>query len=70
MFKDLPFGPLINSSDTNLNNYFGFVYGEIIPPSEERLFLFLFLIVAYIEFRYPNTGWLSCSPKEEHLFLD
>jgi len=37
MTFDMPGGNPIYSTDTNLANYFGFVYGEVIPPSEEEL---------------------------------
>jgi len=37
MLNDLPVGNPTLSNDTNLNNYFGFVYGEITAPSYERL---------------------------------
>lgn len=37
MLNDMPIGNPIFSTDTNLDNYFGFVYGEVIPPSEKEL---------------------------------
>jgi hypothetical protein len=32
MLKDLPIGSLIESTDTNLNNYFGFCYASVNVP--------------------------------------
>jgi hypothetical protein len=32
MLKDIPIGPLIKSSDTNLDNYFGFCYATVNVP--------------------------------------
>lgn len=34
MLKDLPYGPLINSSDTNVNNYFGYCYASVNVPKD------------------------------------
>jgi len=48
MIKDLPYGPLINSSDTNLNNYFGYCYASVNIPKE--------VIAPILPFRTDNVG--------------
>jgi len=54
MLNDLPVGNPTFSNDTDLNNYFGFVYGEITPPLESRL------RVPYIQFRNEKTDVVDC----------
>jgi len=54
MLNDLPVGNPTVSIDKNLDNYFGFVYGEITAPSYERL------RVPYIQLRDEKTDIISC----------
>jgi hypothetical protein len=56
MLNDMPVGEPILSNEKNINNFFGFAYGEIIPPSESRL------KNLYIQKRNDN-GSVSC-PRE------
>jgi hypothetical protein len=37
MLGEMPLGNPIFSTDKNINNIFGFVYGKITPPSEDKL---------------------------------
>ena len=37
MLKDMPLGNPIFTTENDLNNIFGFVYGKITPPSRDRL---------------------------------
>jgi len=53
MLNDMPVGDPILSNETNINNFFGFAYGEIIPPSESKL------KNLYIQKRNDN-GSVSC----------
>ena len=54
MLNDLPVGNPTLTNDTNLNNYFGFVYGEITAPNYERL------RIPYIQMRDEKTDIISC----------
>jgi len=36
MLNDMPVGDPVISNDTNLDNYFGFCYANIIPPKKFR----------------------------------
>ena len=54
MLNDMPIGNPILSNDTNLDNYFGFVYGEITAPDYERL------RVPYIQLRDKNSDIVDC----------
>ena len=54
MLNDLPVGNPTLSNDTNLNNYFGFVYGEITAPSYEKL------RIPYIQLRDEKSDIISC----------
>ena len=54
MLNDLPVGNPTLTNDTNLNNYFGFVYGEITAPNYERL------RIPYIQMRDEKTDNISC----------
>jgi len=37
MLNYMPVGNPVFTTENNLNNIFGFVYGEVIPPCEEKL---------------------------------
>jgi len=54
MLNDMPIGNPIFSTDTDLNNYFGFVYGEITAPESDRL------RVAYIQNRDDKSSDVNC----------
>jgi hypothetical protein len=54
MLQDMPIGNPTFTTDNNLNNIFGFVYGTIIAPSEE------ILQVPIIQYRNPRNGSISC----------
>jgi len=54
MLNDLPVGNPTFSNDKNLDNYFGFVYGEITAPDESRL------RVPYIQLRDEKTDDIYC----------
>ena len=54
MLNDLPVGNPTFSTDTNLDNYFGFVYGEITAPDINRL------RVPYIQLRDEKTDNIYC----------
>jgi len=54
MLNDMPIGNPIFSTDNDLNNYFGFVYGEITAPEYERL------RVPYIQMRDGTSDNIDC----------
>jgi hypothetical protein len=54
MLEDMPVGNPTFSTDTNLFNYFGFVYGTVTAPSKEDL------NITYIQMRDENSGNVSC----------
>lgn len=54
MLNDMPVGNPIYTTDKNLENIFGFVYGKVTPPSVE------ILRVPFIQYRDPSTGSVSC----------
>ena len=54
MLNDMPIGNPTFSNDTVLDNYFGFVYGEITPPDYNRL------RVPYIQCRDEKTDLVDC----------
>ena len=54
MLNDMPIGNPTFSNDTDLNNYFGFVYGEITAPDYERL------RVPYIQMRDDTSDNIDC----------
>ena len=54
MLKDMPIGNPTLSNDTDLNNYFGFVYGEITAPDYNRL------RVPYIQMRDDKSDEVVC----------
>ena len=54
MLNDMPIGNPTLSNDTNLDNYFGFVYGEITAPDESRL------RVPYIQCRDDKSDNVDC----------
>jgi len=54
MLKDMPVGDPILSLEKNLNNIFGFVYGEISSPDEQTL------QVPFIQHRNPFNNLISC----------
>jgi len=54
MLNDMPIGNPILSNDTNLDNYFGFVYGEITAPDYERL------RVPYIQIKDDKSDIVNC----------
>jgi len=54
MLNDLPVGNPTFSNDTVLDNYFGFVYGEITPPDYNRL------RVPYIQCRDEKSDVVDC----------
>ena len=54
MLNDMPIGNPSLSTDTELNNYFGFVYGKITAPDSNQL------RVPYIQMRDDKTGEVSC----------
>jgi len=54
MLNDLPVGNPILSNDTELDNYFGFVYGEITAPDVNTL------RVPYIQLRDEKTDQSTC----------
>ena len=54
MLNDMPIGNPILSNDTNLDNYFGFVYGEITAPDYNTL------RVPYIQMKDENSDITNC----------
>jgi len=54
MLNDMPVGNPVLSLEKNLDNIFGFVYGEIICPDES------ILKVPYIQYKDPETNLNSC----------
>jgi len=54
MLNDMPIGNPILSNDTNLDNYFGFVYGEITAPDYNTL------RVPYIQMKDDNSDITNC----------
>jgi len=54
MLNDMPIGNPTLSTDKDLNNYFGFVYGEITAPDYNRL------RVPYIQLRDSKTDNVEC----------
>jgi len=54
MLQDMPVGSPVLSLETNLDKIFGFVYGEIICPSENEL------QVPFIQYRDPLGRMVSC----------
>jgi hypothetical protein len=54
MLNDMPVGSPILSLETNLNNIFGFVFGEITCPNENEL------QVPFIQYRDPIDNTVSC----------
>lgn len=54
MLNDMPLGDPIFSLERDLNNIFGFVYGEIICPNEN------ILQVPFIQFKDPISGINEC----------
>ena len=54
MLNDMPLGDPVLSLETNLDNIFGFVYGEIIAPDEQTL------QVPFIQNRDPLFKFKSC----------
>ena len=54
MLNDMPVGNPTLSTDKNLENYFGFVYGEITAPDLNRL------RIPYIQMRDDKTGDVTC----------
>jgi len=54
MLNDMPIGNPTFSNDTNLDNYFGFVYGEITAPDVNTL------RVPYIQYRDDKTDNVNC----------
>ena len=54
MLNDMPIGNPTLSNDTNLDNYFGFVYGEITAPDVNTL------RVPYIQMRDEKTDIVDC----------
>jgi hypothetical protein len=36
MLNDMPIGKIIKSTDTNLDNYFGFCYASVTVPSNVK----------------------------------
>ena len=54
MLNDMPIGNPTLSNDTNLDNYFGFVYGEITAPDVNTL------RVPYIQMRDENSDLVDC----------
>jgi hypothetical protein len=56
MLNDMPVGDPILTNENDLENFFGFCFGKVIPPSEERL------KNLYIQYRNED-GTVSC-PRE------
>ena len=54
MLKDMPVGNPVYSTDKNLDNIFGFVFGKVTAPSEAELG------VPIIQYRDPKTNKVSC----------
>ena len=54
MLKDMPVGNPVYSTDKNLDNIFGFVFGKVTAPSEAEL------RVPIIQYRDPKTNKVSC----------
>jgi len=54
MLQDMPVGDPTLSLETNLDNIFGFVYGEITCPNEQVL------RVPFIQYRDPYKNIVSC----------
>lgn len=54
MLNDMPLGEPILSLETNLDNIFGFVYGELIAPNEQTL------RVPFIQYNDPITRNVTC----------
>lgn len=54
MLEDMPVGNPIYTTEKNLDNIFGFVYGKVIAPSAEEL------KIPFIQFKDPKTGIVSC----------
>ena len=54
MLKDMPVGNPVYSTDKNLDNIFGFVFGKVTAPSEAEL------RVPIIQYREPKTNKVSC----------
>ena len=50
----MPVGNPIYTTDKNLENIFGFVFGKITAPSAEQL------RVPFIQYRDPETGSVTC----------
>ena len=53
MLEDMPISNLIYTTEKNLNNIFGFVYGKVIAPSAEEL------KISFIQFKDSKTGIVS-----------
>lgn len=54
MLKDMPIGNPIFTTERNLDNLFGFVYGTITAPNDDVL------KVPFIQYRDPRNGTVSC----------
>jgi len=54
MLNDMPIGNPTLSTDKDLNNYFGFVYGQITAPDSDRL------RVPYIQMRDEKSDEVTC----------
>jgi len=54
MLEDMPVGNPVYTTEKNLDNIFGFVYGKVIAPSPEVL------KIPFIQVKDPKTGLVSC----------
>jgi hypothetical protein len=54
MLRDMPVGNPVYSTDKNLDNIFGFVYGKVTAPTAEEL------RVPFIQYKDPKTDKVTC----------
>ena len=54
MLNDMPIGNPVYSTDKNLDNIFGFVYGKVTAPSSDVL------RVPFIQYKDPKTDKVTC----------
>jgi DNA polymerase type B, organellar and viral len=54
MLEDMPVGNPVYTTEKNLDNIFGFVFGKVTAPSAEDF------RIPFIQFKDPKTGLVSC----------